>query len=104
MMLVSHAPPEKGEAQNAVDALLGFKAINETVRGDYDAAPNSLQVISERMDCFQRLEHLFSASGWSLYPLYGEAMLAVHRQFSVSHVCHSTGEAFALLRHIRRGC
>lgn len=61
---------------------------------------NRLQVVADRMDLFKRLQEKFSRFGWSLHPLHGDALMAVHRRWQISHVCSSAEEAFALLRRI----
>jgi hypothetical protein len=54
-----------------------------------------------RLADFNRLQHAFDALGWNLHPLHDQALLAVHRAWQISTVCHSYGEAVALLRRVR---
>ena len=67
---------------------------------DITQTGDRLQVVADRMDAFNRLQERFSLCGWSLHPLHDDSMLAVHRRWQMSHVCHSYREAHALLRRI----
>ncbi len=75
-------------------------ASKQSTQLEFNESPNRIQVVADRMDSFYRLQEKFSLCGWSLHPLHDDSMLAVHRQWQLSHVCHSTREAYALLRRI----
>jgi len=84
----------------------GQGAANTEALANQNQHPNTtqtvdrLQVVADRMDAFSRLQEKFSVCGWSLHPLHDDSMLAVHRRWQMSHVCHSSREAHALLRRI----
>lgn len=76
---------------------------NQNPQQDITQTGDRLQVVADRMDAFRRLQERFSVCGWSLHPLHDDSMLAVHRRWQMSHVCHSSREAHALLRRIGGG-
>ena len=89
-----------GEGQGAANTeALG----NQKSQPDITQTGDRLQVVADRMDVFRRLQERFSVCGWSLHPLHDDSMLAVHRRWQMSHVCHSSREAHALLRRIGGG-
>lgn len=86
---------EKGQGAANTEALA-----NQNQRSNTTQTVDRLQVVADRMDAFSRLQEKFSVCGWSLHPLHDDSMLAVHRRWQMSHVCHSSREAHALLRRI----
>lgn len=89
-----------GKGQGAANT----KALaKQNEHSDITQTGDRLQVVADRMDAFKRLQERFSLCGWSLHPLHDDSMLAVHRRWQMSHVCHSYGEAHALLRRIVGG-
>lgn len=90
--------PEKSEAQGGLKGAPGLMSSNRL--GDSSKAANLIQEVSNRLDQFSRLQRAFDQRGWNLYNLWGDSLLAVHRTFGVSQVCHSVREAQALLRRI----
>jgi hypothetical protein len=59
-----------------------------------------LQVVAERLDVFTRLQRAFNTVGWNFHYLDGDACLAVHRKWQMSHVCPDLRSANALLRRV----
>lgn len=92
--------PQKGKGLGAPHTEAPGESQNHN--SQFATTSAGVQQIAAGMEAFNRLRDGFQEHGWRLYPLHGEATVAVCARWGMHQVCQSHLDAQRLLSRIGR--